>query len=229
MGNHHSVSKPNPPSSSLPAAPLPTRRTRKGSPVGGQAQRGSATGEKGEKADSSNNHSRPSPNPSTPDSADAAPKGCDNLHCLKNGPPGGAGEEDEDKWSWCRDRIIKGQGQYKPWFPMFFDRIVSLPASEVNGDMDLLHQTQPPIFRVGTRVAVVYDDGYRYPGAIVAALNKAANSYRIRLDEGTQFITTLPDNDVDILDGPYRTKSKGSMLRANTGKRQRVATSRLNT
>jgi len=227
VSNHTaSVSRKHPPSNYEEGGGATRRRgNRKGSPVGVQA---TTTTEKADKAETANSSSRASPNPSTPDAVDAAPKGCDNLHCLKNGPPGGAGEEEDDGWSWCRDRIIKGQGQYKPWFPMFFDRIVSLPASEVNGDMEVLHQTQPPIFKIGTRVAVVYDDGYRYPGSIIAATNKA-NSYRIRLDEGTQFTTTLPDSDVDILDGPYRTKGKGWVLRANTGKRQRVATSRLNT
>ena len=74
---------------------------------------------------------------------------------------------------------------------------MSLTKDSISIDLEVLHETQPPIYKIGTRVSVVYDDGYAYPGAIVAEGGRV-NTYRIRLDEGTLFTTLLPDNDVDI-------------------------------
>jgi len=43
-------------------------------------------------------------------------RGCDNLHCI-GGTPHGTVVQDEDMWSWCKDKIVKNNGFYKPWFP----------------------------------------------------------------------------------------------------------------
>jgi hypothetical protein len=71
------------------------------------------------------------------------------------------------------------------------------------------------------RVLVEYDDGIQYPGAIISL--GARNKWRIRLDEGTTFMTSLPDPDVQIIDDePSRKRRAESGLRV--GKRSRIAT-----
>ena len=48
------------------------------------------------------------------------------------------------------------------------------------------------------RLRVLYDDGAFYPGTIVGC-NEQDKRYKIKLDEGTKFSTTLPDPDIEVL------------------------------
>lgn len=38
--------------------------------------------------------------------------------------------QDEDQWGWCRDKIVKTNGSYKPWFPQVIHSLLHVMPSK---------------------------------------------------------------------------------------------------